>query len=222
MSQETIGVLIADDHRVLREGLRALLEEAADIRVVGEAEDGRSAIDRTALAQPDVVVMDLAMPGLNGFEAMRQIRDRDPGVKIIVLSMHGGRDFVKQALEAGCDGYVPKSSTHTDLVRAIRVVHQGQRFLHPTAATAVVEELLGAGRDLQQLELLSDRERQVLQYTAMGYSSRETATRLNISPKTVETYRARLMNKLDLSGRSELVHTALKLGLLDESCWDEA
>ncbi len=213
----SIRVLLADDHKVLREGLRSLLEAEPGLLVVAEAETGEQAIQLTDSAKPDVVVMDLGLRGMNGLEAIRQIRDRWPQISIVVLSMYASREFVRKALKAGCDGYVPKSATHTDLVRAIQVVCGGERYLHPKAATALVEDYLGTDQEAGRLSLLSARETEVLQLAAMGYTGREIAERLSLSPKTVETYRQRAMSKLGLASRSELVRFALQAGLLDEA-----
>jgi two-component system response regulator NreC len=213
--EHPIRVMLADDHQVLREGLRALLESQADMRVVAEAGTGEEAVRLCRVAKPDVVVMDLGMPGMSGLDAIREIRRQRPEVRIVVLSMHGGREIVLQAIQAGSDGYVPKSSAHASLLQAIRVVHSGQRFLHPTAATAVVDELLNEHREVKLLERLSKREIEVLRWTAMGFTSREVGQRLSLSPKTVETYRQRAMEKLDLNNRSDVIRFALRAGLLN-------
>lgn len=214
-AEPPIRVMLADDHQVLREGLRALLESQADMRVVAEAGTGEEAVQLCRVAKPDVVVMDLGMPGMSGLDAIREIRRQRPEVRIVVLSMHGGKEIVLQALQAGSDGYVPKSSAHTSLLQAIRAVHSGQRFLHPTAATAVVDELLDEHREVKLLDRLSERETEVLRWTAMGFTSREIGQRLSLSPKTVETYRQRAMEKLDLNNRSDLIRFALRAGLLN-------
>jgi DNA-binding NarL/FixJ family response regulator len=217
VTETVIRVLLADDHQVLRDGLRALLESQPDMQVVAEAGTGDDAIRLVASAQPDVIVMDLGMPGISGLDAIRQIRQQQLPVHIVVLSMHGGKEIVMQALEAGADGYVPKSSAHTSLLQAIRVVRAGQRFLHPTAATAVVDEILDERREMKLLESLSDREAEVLRYTAMGFTSREVGERLALSPKTVDTYRERAMEKLALKNRSDIVRFALRAGLLADT-----
>ncbi len=216
MTQTQICVVLVDDHQVLREGLRALLDGEDDIRVVAEAGSAEEAIEKILAHNPDIVVMDLGLPGRSGLVAIREIRAADIPVRIIVLSMHSGRELVMQALQAGSDGYVPKSSAHTDLLQAIRTVNQGKRFLHPDAATAVVDELLERQVEAQMLENLSERESEVLRLTAMGYTSREVGEQLSLSPKTVDTYRQRAMEKLDLKHRSEVIQFALKAGLLDD------
>ncbi|MBC8506234.1 MAG: response regulator transcription factor [Anaerolineales bacterium] len=216
MTESPIRVVLVDDHQVLREGLRVLLDEEGDIQVVAEAGSAEEALEQVLAHDPDIVVMDLGLPDKSGLEAIKEIRAKDYPVRIIVLSMHSGRELVMQALQAGSDGYVPKSSAHTDLLQAIRTVHQGKRFLHPDAATAVVDELLERQAEAQMLESLSERESEVLRLTAMGYTSREVGEQLSLSPKTVDTYRQRAMEKLDLKHRSEVIQFALKAGLLDE------
>ncbi len=216
MTETLMRVILVDDHQVLREGLRALLDEEDDIQVVAEAGSADEAIKQVVAHDPDIVVMDLGLPDRSGLDAIRQIRAEEYPVRIIVLSMHSGRELVMQALQAGSDGYVPKSSAHTDLLQAIRAVHQGKRFLHPDAATAVVDELLERQAEAQMLESLSERETEVLRLTAMGYTSREVGDKLSLSPKTVDTYRQRAMEKLDLKHRSEVIQFALKAGLLDD------
>jgi two-component system response regulator NreC len=161
-------------------------------------------------------VMDLGMPGTSGLDAIQAIEDQGLPVRIVVLSMHGGREIITQALQAGADGYVPKSSAHDSLLQAIRVVHRGQRFLHPTAATALVDQMLDERREKKLLENLSDRETEVLRWTAMGFTSREVGFKLALSPKTVDTYRQRAMEKLKLDNRSDLIRFALHAGLLDD------
>ncbi len=209
-----IKVLLVDDHAVLRAGLCALLEEQDDILVVGEAETADEALQLLSTAEPEIVVMDLGMPGMTAFEAMRAMREAEPELRLIVLSMHKGKEIVTRALEAGADGYVPKSSAHTDLLRAIRTVHSGKAYLHPAATTVLVQSIRNAGGAQVLLSTLSDREREVLQWTARGYSSREIGEMLSISGKTVDTYRSRLMHKLNLEHRAELVELAYRAGML--------
>lgn len=210
-----IRILLADDHKVLRDGLRALLEGEDDMEVIAEAGTVEEAIQGAGRYKPDVIVMDLGMPGGSGLDAIREIRRLALPVRIVVLSMHSGREMVMQVLQAGSDGYVPKSSAHTDLVQAIRVVNKGQRFLHPEATTTVVNELLDKQEESKLMGLLSDRERDVLKLTAMGYTSREIGEQLALSPKTVDTYRERAMMKLNIEHRSDIIRFALRAGLLD-------
>jgi two-component system, NarL family, response regulator NreC len=216
MTENPIQVVLVDDHKVLRQGLRSLLDDEDDIQVVAEAGSAEEAIEQVISHDPDIVVMDLGLPGKSGLEAIKEIRSEGYSARIIVLSMHSGREFVMQALQAGSDGYVPKSSAHTDLLQAIRTVHQGKRFLHPEAATAVVDELLDKREEALMLEILSEREQTVLRLIAMGYTSREIGDQLSLSPKTVDTYRQRAMEKLKFEHRSEVIQFALKAGLLDD------
>ena len=216
MPETTISILLVDDHKVLRDGLRALLESEPDLQVVGNAGTGAEAIAAARALQPDVIVMDLGLPDMSGLEAIRLIRQENGRSKIIVLSMYSSGDFVRPAIEAGCDGYIPKSSTHTSLLQAIRVVLTGQNFLHPKAATSLMETFTDKSSEPAQFEALSEREQEVLQLTAMGYTSREIGEKLFISPKTVETYRQRAMEKLELGHRSDLIKFALRAGILDK------
>ncbi len=212
---EPIRVLLADDHKVLREGMKMLLSDEPDIEVVAEAGTGKEAVEKAGVYKPDIVVMDLGMPGMSGLEAISIIKHQHPQIGIVVLSMHSGRDMVVQAIEAGSDGYVPKSSAHNNLLQAIRTVHSGQRFLDPAAATAVVDELMHKSEEARMLTPLSEREIEVLRWTALGFTSREIGDKLALSPKTVETYRQRGMEKLNLEHKSDLIRFALKAGLLD-------
>ena len=211
-----ISILLVDDHKVLRDGLRALLESEPDLTVVAEAGNGRDAIRISQEIQPDIIVMDLGLPDMSGLDAIRAIRDAKIDSRIIVLSMYIRREFVLPAIEAGCDGYVPKSSTHTSLLEAIRVVLTGERYLHPKAATALVESVMAKKSEAELYQQLSEREQAVLRFTALGFTSRETGEKLIISSKTVETYRHRAMEKLGLAHRSDLVKFALRAGILDD------
>ena len=212
---DEIRVLLADDHGVLRAGLRALLDAEPDIRVVGEAETGEEAVERAREMEPDIVVMDLSMPGKGGLEATKEVVALDQATRVLVLTMHTEEEYLLPVLEAGGSGYVRKTSADEDLTRAIRTVARDEVFLYPTAA-----KLLLKGYKVQReapddpLDQLSDREREVLAMTAEGFSSREIGEQLYISPKTVDTYRSRIMEKLKLNHRSELVRFALDTGLL--------
>ena len=210
-----VRILLVDDHKVLRDGLRALLELEIDLRIVGEAGTGASAIELARSLAPDLMILDLSLPDMSGLEVIRAVRRDMTGIRIIVLSMHSRREFVVPVMEAGSDGYVPKSATHTSLHEAIRVVLAGERYLHPVAATA----LLGAKHETLsesiQFGTLSEREQDVLRLSAQGFTSREIAEKLSIGSKTVETYRQRAMEKLGLENRSEFVKFAVRAGLLD-------
>ncbi|HEX7976812.1 MAG TPA: response regulator transcription factor [Anaerolineales bacterium] len=216
MTESSIRILLVDDHQILREGLRSLLDSEPDMVVVAEAGSAKEAIRLTVETVPNIVVMDLGLPDMSGLEAIREIRRISPGVRTVVLSMHTQREFVLQAIEAGCDGYVPKSTAHTSLLQAIRTVQSGERFLHPKVATVLMESLTNIPTEADQFNQLSDRERDVLKLTAQGYISREIADQLLLSPKTVETYRQRAMEKLGLEHRSDLIRFALRAGILDE------
>lgn len=211
-----IRILLVDDHQILREGLRVLLEGETGLAVVAEAGSGQEAIRLAAHCRPDLVVIDLGLPDMSGLEAIRQIRQHDPRMRIVVLSMHTQREFVLQAIELGCDGYVPKSTAHVSLLEAIRTVIAGERFLHPKVAGVLMDSLAQHVSETDQFNALSERERDVLKLTAQGYISREIADTLVLSPKTVETYRQRAMEKLGLDSRPALVRFALRAGLLDE------
>lgn len=216
MTKSPIRVILVDDHQVLRDGLRALLEEEDDVQVIAEAGTGEEAIRLSIEKSPDVVVMDLGLPSKSGFEAIKDIRSQNLPVRIVVLSMYISRELIIQAIQAGSDGYVSKSSAHTDLLQAIRTVNAGKRYLHPEAATAVIDELLDKKEESQLLHLLSNREKEVIRWTAMGYTSREIGQQLSLSPKTVDTYRQRAMDKLNLQHRSDIIRFALRAGLLND------
>jgi len=213
-----ISVILVDDHPILRTGLRTLLEQEKDIRVVAESGDGREAVEMVAQHMPDVVVMDLALPGLSGLDATREIRQRGLRCAILVLTAQAEERYLFPVLQAGGAGYVRKDIADDELVRAVRTVAQGQVYLDSQAQAMLLQGYLkpehGQNRDV--FDGLSSRERQVLQLTAEGYSSRAIADQLSISPKSVETYRARVMQKLDLTDRPALVRYALRKGLLRE------
>jgi two-component system response regulator NreC len=213
---EPIRILLADDHAVLRAGLKALLEAEGDMTVVGEAGTGEAAIERVQALRPDVVVMDLSMPGVGGLEATRRIAALVPETKVLVLTVHAEQEYLLPVLEAGGSGYVTKTSADEDLIEAIRTVARGDVFLYPSAARLLLQGYKAAdpAAEPSPLERLSEREREVLGFTAEGYSSAEIGGRLFISPKTVDTYRSRIMEKLGLHHRSELVRFALRTGLL--------
>ena len=216
MNPKMISILLVDDHKMLREGLKALLESEEDMQVIGEADTGEQAIRLGVELEPDIIVMDLGLPDMNGVSAIRAIREENRKSQIIVLSMYAHKEVVMQSIEAGCAGYVPKSSAHTDLLEAIHTVLEGKRFLHPTAATALVESITTDQPLEGKFESLSKREQEVLQLTAKGFNSREIGEQLYLSAKTIETYRQRAMQKLNLQHRSDLVDFALKIGLLNE------
>ncbi len=211
-----IRILLADDHTVLRAGLRALLSAQGDLEVVGEASDGAEAIRLAQALHPDVVVMDIGMPGVNGIDATARIKRDLPGAKVLILSMHDDRGYLRQVLRAGASGYVLKKAADTELLAAIRAAARGEVFLDPSLAKTLVEEVIEPTPS-QDETALSDREREVLRLIAHGHTNQQVADRLCIGVKSVETYKARLMEKLGLKGRAELVRYALQHGLLKDT-----
>ena len=213
---ENIRILLADDHPVLRSGLDALLGLEEGLQVVGQASTGEEAVEKTRLLRPDVVVMDLSMPGMDGIEATKKIGELGLGARVLVLTSQTEEDYLLPVLEAGGAGFVRKTSADSDLVNAIRTVARGEVFLYPSATRLLLRkyQTAKAAKEEGPLDKLSEREREVLALTAEGYSSAEIGKRLFLSPKTVDTYRARMMQKLGLTHRAELVHLALDTGLL--------
>jgi two-component system response regulator NreC len=220
-ANDTIRVVLADDHAVVRAGLRVLLENQSDMRVVGEAGDGPSAVALAKQLVPTVLVADLSMPG-GGLETIAEIKELHIPTRVLVLTVHAEERYLLPVLEAGGSGYVRKSSAHTDLLTAIRTVALGEVFLDPAATKTLLRGYLGrvhSGQELDLGEVLSEREREVVKLTAAGHTAQQSAEMLSLSPKTVETYRHRAMQKLGLMNRAELVRYALRAGLLtnDES-----
>lgn len=210
-----IRVLIADDHTIVRSGVRMLLEAEQDIVVVGEAVDGEQAIALARELLPDVVLMDIGMPGIDGLEATSQIKGQWPQVNVLVLTMHRSEGYFFEMLKKGASGYILKGAETSDLIYAVRVVAQGEVFLYPTMARKLVRDYLSlAGGETAVDPQLSPRENEVLQLLAEGYSNKEIADQLVISPSTVHTHRTNLMQKLGLSSRHELIQYARKRDLL--------
>ena len=209
-------VLIVDDHAIVRDGVRALLAAAGDFDIVGEAANGQQAIDLATTAEPDVVLMDIAMPGLGGLEATIEIRKRVPRAKIIVLSQYAEPEYVRRFLKAGVSGYVLKNAAGAELVAAIRAVLRGGLVLDPSVARdAVLEPGTPRERDVPDAyETLTDREKQVLKLVAEGHSNKEVADLLNISVKTAMSHREHLMTKLQVHNRTELIRFALRTGVI--------
>lgn len=212
----TLRILLADDHKILREGLRSLLEKQADMTVVAEADDGRSALEAIQHQPTDIVIMDIAMPGLNGIEATRQIRARHPGIRVIALSMHSDRRFLIGMFQAGASGFLLKDSAAEELITAIRAVVGGHAYVSPAIASTLVEDVLRrapAADPAAPPQPLTPREREVLQLIAEGKSTKEIAGILRVSGKTVESYRLKIMAKLDLHSVAELTKYAIREGL---------
>ena len=212
-----IRVLLADDHKLMRAGLRLVVDQQPDLSVVGEADDGRQAVELAKSLKPDVVVMDIGMPNLNGIEAARQIREIRPDVAVVMLSMHSDEGYVLRALGAGARAYLLKDSATTDLVQAIHAVVEGKSFFSPAVSKVLLQDYM---RKLQRsgaedsYDLLSPREREVLQLVAEGKSNKEIASLLNLSVYTVETHRAKIMQKLNLKGVPELILYAVRKGII--------
>jgi DNA-binding NarL/FixJ family response regulator len=213
---DTIRVLLVDDHAVLRGGLKALLNLEADLDVAGEAGTGEEAIELARTVRPDVIVMDLAMPGMGGLDATRQITADNAESRVLILTSQAEEEYLLPVLEAGGSGYVHKTNADEDLINAIRTVARGEVFLYPKATKLLLRgyKMAEERGEASPLEELSDREREVLTFTAEGFSSTEIGKKLFLSPKTVDTYRARLMQKLGFQHRSELIRFALQTGLL--------
>jgi len=217
MIADPTRVLIADDHPILRSGLKLLLGAEPDMVVVGEANNGREAVEQTIQLRPDVVVMDIAMPEMGGLEATRKLSELASGTRVLILTVHAEEQYLLPVIQAGGSGYVRKSQADTDLLEAVRAVHRGEVFLDRPATKMLLEDYLGrvqAGKETDTYRTLSEREREVLTFTAEGYTAQEIADRLVLSPKTVDTYRQRMMDKLNLHHRAELVKYALRKGLL--------
>ena len=210
-----IKILVADDHKIVRDGLKKLLEKHDELHVVGEAEDGRDAVRLTRELKPDVVIMDVAMPDLNGIEAARQLVAERQDLKIVALSMHSERKFVMEMLKAGASAYLLKDCAFEELETAIRTVVKGKIYLSPAIAGVVIENFVRSAprADKTVFSQLSDREREVLQLMAEGKSTKEIAVQLNLSIKTVETHRNNIMSKLDIHSVAELTKYAIREGL---------
>ncbi|MBZ5715540.1 MULTISPECIES: response regulator [Nannocystis] len=217
-TKKTIRVVLAEDHTIVREGLRALLDVRDDIEVVAEVADGRAAVEAVAAHKPDVAIMDLGMPELNGVDATRAIRKDFPATQVLILSMHSGEEYVRPAIRAGASGYLLKGSGLSDLVAAIQAVSHGDAFFSPSIAKIVLHDsrrdARPGGREPQPGDALTNREREILQLVAEGRSSPEIARQLSLSVKTVEGHRGRIMAKLDVHHVAGLVRHAIRIGLV--------
>jgi DNA-binding NarL/FixJ family response regulator len=212
-----IRILIADDHTLLRQGIRSLIEDQADIVVVGEAEDGRSAVQLAHTLRPNVILMDIAMPSLNGLEATRQIKREHPEIQILVLTMYEHEEYFRQVLEAGASGYILKRAAASELLAAIHAVYNGEAVLSPSITRMVLEDYLRMDTKAKESEpdSLTGREREVLQLIAEGKTSREIAEILTLSVKTVQSHRTSLMQKLDLHDRGDLIKYAIQKKIIE-------
>ena len=214
---DLIRVLIADDHTIVRSGVRLLLEAEPDIEVVGEALDGSQGYELAVALRPDVVLMDIAMPGVDGLEATRQIKSQIPAIQVLVLTMHRSDEYFFEMLKAGASGYILKGADTNDLINAVRVVSRGEVFLYPTMAERLLRDYIHRIDGVAQAEPpLSPREKEILRLMADGYSNKEIAEKLVVSSSTIHTHRSNLMQKLGLSSRYELVQYARRHGLMRE------
>jgi len=209
-----VRILIVDDHAIMRDGIRALLSLDEDLEIVGEASEGREAIEKARELSPDVVVMDIAMPGMDGLEATRRIVKKNPQIKVLVLTQHDNKEYILSTIKSGAAGYVPKRALGSELVSAIRAVHRGDSFLYPSAAAALIEDYRKQSEEVEPYDQLTPREREILKLIAEGYTSREIADMLFISLKTAQGHRAKIMEKLDLHNRTELIKFAMRKGLV--------
>ncbi len=211
-----IKVMLVDDHALFRQGMRALLQSSSDIEIVGEATNGKEAIEKVSQLSPEVVLMDIAMPVMGGVEATRRIRKDNPEIGVLVLTQYEDSEYILSMLKAGAKGYIAKTATATELVAAIRAVNKGESFLYPSATTALIKEYLTRARGEQsEYERLTDREREILQLVAEGRPNQEIADRLFISVKTVLRHRTSIMEKLGFHNRTELIKYAISKGLID-------
>jgi len=212
----TISIVLADDHPVVRRGLRAILESKPDFSVVGEASDGLETVRLVERVRPDVLILDLMMPGLSGLETLRILRERAPETRVVVLSMYSNNAFIAEALKTGATGYVLKGCTEENLIRAVREAAAGRRFLSPPVTDIAIDAYIEQAKagPFDPHETLTTREREVLQLAAEGKTNSEIAERLHISPRTVENHRAKVMHKLELKNHSDLVLYAVRRGLI--------
>jgi two-component system response regulator NreC len=215
-SRKRIRVLVCDDHALFREGVKTILGAQPDIEVVGEAGDGKEAVELALRLQPDVVLMDISMPVLRGFEAVRRIRKARPGIKVLILTVYDDEDLVARCLDAGASGYVLKDSPPMQLVYAIQTVHRGEQYMSPRVLTGVVRQYISQPASFKSgYDLLSDREREIFVLLAEGHSLKDVATQLTLSVKTVDAHKYNLMRKLDLHDRAELIRYAIRKRLVD-------
>lgn len=209
-----IKLLVVDDHAIMREGIHALLDLQNDIEIIGEASEGKEAIEKTHELAPDVIVMDISMPGMDGLEATRRILKKNPKAKVIALTQHDNREYILSAIKAGAVGYISKKAVGAELVSAIQAVSRGDSYLYPSAASTVIRDYLKNAEE-EPYDRLTDREREILKLVAEGYTSRQIADMLFLSLKTVLGHRTKIMEKLDIHNRTELIKYAMRKGLVD-------
>src|SRR5580704_10986664 len=212
-----LRILLADDHTLLRQGLRKILQERPDWEVVAEAGDGREAVRQTLAVQPDIAILDIGMPLLNGIEATRQIVRRLPDIRVLILSMHANEAYIIQALKAGAKGYLLKDSADTDLIRGVAAVASGKSFFSPAVAKVMLDDYVRHLTEkgiADRFDSLSEREREIFQLVAEGHSNKEIAELLSVSPTTIETHRAHILQKLDVHNTAELVLYAVRRGVI--------
>lgn len=223
MTDRPIKILLADDHTIVRQGLAKLLEAESNLEVVGEAQDGREAVNKVQKLIPDIVIMDIAMPLLNGIEATRQIKKTLPQTKVIILSMHSHDRYISELISLGASGYLLKDSTGEEIIKAISAAIKGDVYLSPTISRRVIDDYLTLKKTSSREDLytkLSNREREVFQIIAEGRSTKEVADILCVSPSTVKTHRANIMEKLQIDNISQLIQFAIRLGIVDVQSQD--
>lgn len=211
---DKIKILIVDDHAMMRDGIKALLSTNEDMDVIGEASEGKEAIEKAQELNPDVIVMDIAMPGMDGLEATRRIIKKNSHIKVLVLTQHNNKEYILSTIKAGATGFVPKRALGSELVLAIRAVYNGESYLYPSAATALVEDYRQQTEEMEPYDKLTAREREILKLIAEGHTSREIADMLYISLKTALGHRAKIMEKLELHNRTDLIKYAMRKGLV--------
>jgi DNA-binding NarL/FixJ family response regulator len=209
-----IKILIVDDHAIMRDGIRALLSADKDIEVVGDASDGKEAVAKAQELSPDVIVMDIAMPVMDGLEATRRIKKKNPKIKVLVLTQYNNREYILSAIKAGASGYLPKRAMGSELVSAIRAVHTENSFLYPSAATALIKDYLDKITE-EPYDRLTDREREVLKLIAESSTSQDIANMLGINLKTVLVHRSKIMKKLGVHNRTDLIKYAMRKGIVE-------
>lgn len=223
MTDRTINIFLADDHTIVRQGLAKLIEAESNFKIIGEAQDGRQAVRKVERLNPDIVIMDIAMPLLNGIEATRQIKKLSPQTKVIILSMHSHDRYISELISLGASGYLLKDSTGAEIVKAISAAMKGDVYLSPSISRRVVENYLTLKKTSSREDLytkLSNREREVFQMIAEGHSTKEISDILCVSPSTVKTHRANIMEKLQIDNISQLIQFAIRLGIVDVQSQD--